>query len=602
MSRLKVTILILTLFLSGCLFGSNKTPNSDYLKVSGYVLNYANEPIVEATVYLTDYSGTKVNLVHKTDNQGYFEFSVLKNTFPLWLEISHDEYWSHHEILSLSTARTELSISILAKNETIVSGRVDYALVDFGISSIRSTSIEELIVIERPKEILVRTRLKSGSELENLMIELDALEYTINEYLELIKFRVKEDDDIDHLYQRARNHPAIEEVYINEYYFSLANLSNQTTLATNHTQRTQHRIEPNDQFFDKQWNLEAIYLPEAWSITNDSPNISIAVIDTGVDINHPDLQANIDKQNAYNVIAKNNKVVDTSKNSHGTHVAGIIGATTNNRIGIAGATWDVNLIPIQVFSDKGNATVESLAEGIKKAIEFEVDIINISLGGTQESSYLHECIKEAHDKGIIIIAAAGNKGFIYPARYEEVIAVGATNKSHIRWYYYESGDGVKIYAPGVNIWSTFKTSEVQAYGELSGTSMAAPLVTGLAALLKANNGVSDSETLKRILWDTGIELDLDYPGTRLINAYAAITEANLDNTKLTFISEDNSRYDVEINDRFFEVVLPTGTYYIEAHLDITNSGTISPGDWVYFSTEPFGGKESKLNIRLSLRQ
>lgn len=236
---------------------------------------------------------------------------------------------------------------------------------------------------------------------------------------------------------------------------------------------------PDDAFFDNQWGMMKVEAGAAWDVTQGSSSVKIAVLDTGVDIDHPDLAGKLVS------------VVDFTASTaggddvygHGTHVAGIAAAITNNGTGVAGLGYSSSVMCVKVVRDDGIGSYSSIAQGIIWAADNGAQVINMSLGGGSGSSTLQDAVNYAWGKGVVIVAAAGNYGSstaFYPAYYPNVIAVAATdvNDNLTSWSNY--GDWVDVAAPGVDIFSTLKGG---AYGNMRGTSMASPHVAGLAALL-----------------------------------------------------------------------------------------------------------------------
>jgi thermitase len=242
---------------------------------------------------------------------------------------------------------------------------------------------------------------------------------------------------------------------------------------------------PNDSFFTSQWGLTKVGAPQAWDVTTGSPSINIAILDTGVDVDHPDLA---------------NKIVDnrnfTTSNTtddiygHGTHVAGIAAANTNNGIGVAGLGYSCSIINVKVLGDDGMGYWSWIAQGIIWAADNGAKVINLSLGDSSNSSTVEDAINYAWNNGVVVVAAAGNDGNsnpFYPAYYPNCIAVAATDANDAKTSWSNYGDWVDVGAPGDNILSTWGH---KYYGSMSGTSMASPHVAGLAALLFAT--VSDT--------------------------------------------------------------------------------------------------------------
>lgn len=241
---------------------------------------------------------------------------------------------------------------------------------------------------------------------------------------------------------------------------------------------------PNDLLFSRyQWNLPATETNRGWGLSKGSKNVVVAVVDTGVDLDHPDLKGQI--LSGHNVVKPSEKPYDDV--GHGTHVAGIISALVNNGEGVAGMTWYNKVMPVKVLDQSGSGTTYSVAEGIIWAADHGAKVINLSLGNYAQAEFLHDAIKYAYDKDVVLVAATGNDNTErpgYPAAYPEVFAVSATDSSMHRASFSNYGDYVDVMAPGASIASTYPGNQ---YAALSGTSMASPHVSALAALIRSIN-------------------------------------------------------------------------------------------------------------------
>lgn len=291
---------------------------------------------------------------------------------------------------------------------------------------------------------------------------------------------------------------------------------------------------PNDQLYQEeyQWNLPAIGTEKGWSISKGDEDIKIAVIDTGVDLDHPDLSTRLVE--GYNILGENTNPDDD--NGHGTHVAGIIASETNNREGIAGLTWYNKIMPIKAMSAEGYGTTFDIAKGIIWAVDNGADVINLSLGNYKESSVLKRAIRYAYNNNVVMIAAAGNDGSSqpsYPAAYPEVLSVSAVNNDGTLAEFSNYGNYINISAPGVYIPSTYFNEQ---YASLSGTSMAAPHVAALAALIKSANPELTNSEVVTIIQKTARDLgkkgkDIQF-GSGLIDVNKAlITAADAHSTR-----------------------------------------------------------------------
>lgn len=239
-----------------------------------------------------------------------------------------------------------------------------------------------------------------------------------------------------------------------------------------------------------QWMHDAVDTYAAWGVTTGDSWVKVAVIDTGVNANHEDLKG---KVTSYDIgYGTNDGFGADNKDSHGTHVAGIIAATMNNGKGGAGIAPGVSIINIRVANSSGSMPADKIAQGIYKAVDAGAHIINMSLGGPMFSWTEQDAISYAVSRGVTVIAAMGNVGsnaMDYPAAYDGVIAVAATDASGSRAYFSNYGAWADVSAPGQNIYSTvYNGSYTNRYDSYQGTSMAAPVVAGVAALYTSAMG------------------------------------------------------------------------------------------------------------------
>jgi hypothetical protein len=296
-------------------------------------------------------------------------------------------------------------------------------------------------------------------------------------------------------------------------------------------------VVPNDPDLAQQWGLARVRAPEAWVVTTGAADVVIAVLDTGADLNHPDLHARlwknagevpfngvdddgngyIDDVNGWRFAAgaggnDDNQVRDN--NGHGTHVAGIAGAATNNGVGVAGVTWAAALMPVKVLGGNGQGAYSDIAAGIVYAANNGADVINLSLGGPDPSQTLCDAVSAATAKGALVVAAAGNEGgtVFYPAMCPGALAVAATDESDAAAAFSNPGARIDLAAPGTEIWSTWYASglNLSTYQARSGTSQAAAFVTGAAALVRSRWPALPPEGVKAQLVATVV--DVERPG------------------------------------------------------------------------------------------
>ena len=278
--------------------------------------------------------------------------------------------------------------------------------------------------------------------------------------------------------------------------------------------------EPNDALYKAyQWNLPNIHTNRGWMTSKGAKDVIVAVVDTGVDSNHRDLQGKLLK--GYNVFDKNQPPKDEV--GHGTHVAGIIGATVNNGEGIAGITWYNPILPVKALDNNGSGTSYSVAEGIIWATDNGAKVINMSLGNYVDGAFLHDAVKYAYDRDVVLIAATGNDNTRrpgYPAAYPEVFAVSATDANQKRASFSNYGNYVDVVAPGTSIASTYPNNQ---YAALSGTSMACPHVSALAALIRSVNPSLKNTEVYDIMRQSVV--DLGTPGKDMYYGYGEIDVA-----------------------------------------------------------------------------
>lgn len=303
---------------------------------------------------------------------------------------------------------------------------------------------------------------------------------------------------------------------------------------------------PNDPSFPDQWHLHNtgqedsdhsagtpgadINILPAWNAGfHGSRQVLVAIIDGGMDWTHPDLQDNLytnpgeagDKSNngidddnngyvddvhGYNFVDHNNNTGD--ENGHGSHIAGVIGASGNNGIGVTGINWEVSMMPVKAFNGMGAGSLQSVVEATTYALKMKAKIINNSWAMGDHSDILKSLMEEAQKQGVLVVAGAGNNyinldGYeLFPVSYpyDNIVGVAATDNKDIAWTLTDTGPKtVHIAAPGVNILSTWKKG---GYKTDTGTSMATPVVTGLAALLWAAHPDWNYKQIKQRMIDS----------------------------------------------------------------------------------------------------
>ncbi|WP_096434943.1 S8 family peptidase [Alteribacter populi] len=286
-------------------------------------------------------------------------------------------------------------------------------------------------------------------------------------------------------------------------------------------------VSPNDELYDPyQWNLSMITVEDGWEVTEGNEEIPIAIIDSGVDPEHVDLQEKI--IGGYNSFEDNEHYYD--EHGHGTHVAGVAAAITNNVEGIAGVSWNNPILAVKALDANAEGNSFSIAEAVRWATDNGARVINMSLGDNHDSEVMRDAIRYAYEQDVVLIAASGNENVeepMYPAAYPEVLTVAALDPEGGKAVFSNFGDHVDVSAPGEHIPSTYIHNE---YVAMSGTSMASPHVAGLAGLILSVSPNLTNEEVYSIIRescdDIGDEGADPYTGYGVINVTKAVNMAN----------------------------------------------------------------------------
>ncbi|MDB5097008.1 MAG: Thermophilic serine proteinase precursor [Cyanobacteria bacterium RYN_339] len=283
------------------------------------------------------------------------------------------------------------------------------------------------------------------------------------------------------------------------------------------------------------WGIKAIRADQAWDVTAGSPDVEVATIDTGADMTHLGLAANLDAKNSLNLVERGSVVDDDF--GHGTHVAGII-AATSDAAGMLGVAWKTRVMPIRVLGVDGTGSSYDTVSAIEYAVAHKARVINMSLGSPDHSEVEADAIAAAVAANVVVVAASGNEAvdgnyLEYPASYPGVVSVGAIGPDKKRAPFSNYNSFVTVCAPGVDILSTIPTrmNPSEPYGYLSGTSMASPMVAGVAALvIAAHPGWTAAQVIKQLrVTAQDLNPTTDDPGgydiffgSGLVNAAAAV--------------------------------------------------------------------------------
>jgi len=396
---------------------------------------------------------------------------------------------------------------------------------------------------------------------------------------------------------------------------------------------------PNDSLVSQQWALQKIKAFDAWNITEGSDSIIIGVIDTGIDYLHPDLKNKIyfnpgetgndengndkrsngvdDDNNGYiddymgwNFVDTRNVSVDTSsgnagwnnnpmdENGHGTFIAGIIGAETNNMIGIAGTAPKVRLLNVRAFDANGYGQEDDVASAILYAVMMGAKVINMSFGDTQFSYVLRDVIQYAYSKGVVLVASSGNSGDDqphYPSGYTEVISVGNSTEDDNVAGTSSYGSRLDLVAPGTDILTTAKGG---GYSEVSGTSASAPFVSAAAGMLLSLGNFSDEE-IKQILKTTADDINSPgwdiYSGAGRLNIFNAVSAA-----VPSIIKFDSPKQDFATNSDTLKVYATILSAYFDNYSLYVGKG-INPDSWTSLVQSQQYQVEDKNIFNLNLR-
>jgi hypothetical protein len=324
-----------------------------------------------------------------------------------------------------------------------------------------------------------------------------------------------------------------------------------------------------DPFVEKQTYLEQIHMNEAWDVATANPNITIAIVDTGIDLNHPDLKLNL--VSGVNLV--NPSLPPQDDNGHGTNVAGIVAAVGNNDRGISGIVWKTKIMPVKALESDGSGGEAKLGEGIRYAVDHGAKIVVLSLGLNKYSNYMNDVVRYAEEQDVLLVAATGNEGnrVKYPAAYSTVLAVGGMSPERTADARSNIGTEIDLVAP----WDVFTTARGGTYEYKDGTSMAAPQVAAVAALAWSKNPGMKAYQIRQLLRQTAD--DLEATGWDSSTGYGMLrADRALKEIYLADMYEPNNRKDQA---KALSVSKMNSASFTEG----------SDQDWYYFDA-PYNGK------------
>jgi serine protease len=622
LKRVAILILALSIILSlsGCFGGGGNSNGIKTFNVTGRVTSTVDGlGISGATVSIND----DYNFTAYTNQAGYYQLNgVTTYDSTVRITVSKDGYEVQSKYESVTGGSSYIwNFELVPKSSggegsVLVKGWVDYGYnesygqtASYSISAHRAWAEPDMF--KEPDSVIVELAgdVRTAS-VSTLMRDVNAREYKVRDIINRVIITVPEGESLDDFMAKLRESPMVRSVEPNSIVYAA-------------------RV-PNDEYYvsDQKWWLQLMNLPAAWEKTTGSSGVTIAVVDTGIRYGHldlPSLQNLVSPRDyvdndydPFDLGAPSEDEKRYSVASHGTHVAGTIGALTNNRIGVAGVDWNVGIMPIRVLGTTGEGTIADVASGIIWAVDNGADVINLSLGSSAFSPALQDAVRHAYNNDVVVAAASGNdyRGPVcYPASYSEVIAVGAADEWNpfIVADFSNGGDELDLIAPGVGVYSTNYNSRtgVLGYEFANGTSMACPHVAGVVGLMLAEDPFLTPDEVRRILQETAIrpgngQVWDTWQGYGFINAYAAVTQATLDKAQLVVLDEQLEPVSAVVapgSDRGFAIYDVPQAYplYVFGWLDVDESGALDVGDYTgYKEISTVGASEKDASFRLKI--
>ena len=617
--RKKILIGVLMIVVIFLLVGCN---GRQRVTIDGYIRDHNSaDPVEGATVTIGFRERT-------TNENGYFRFLNIPVSDPLEVVVRKEDsnYWPEKETVFVGSQTEETLPTVYLKDKDQFSGSVS------GRVSFADSLLGNINADPSPKRDLTQADSDSSVQRVNTIPE-DCPGYVEGEVLvtfksELAASRLEQQDLRGQKTQlsasadgnNARTYLIKEEgtaaEELKDYYREQPLVESVNYNRIGYVMGSAGQVEPDDDRFDDQWYHWDMRTPYAWDITTGSSDVTVAVIDSGY-VEHEDLEANIGWGydtifNDYNPMDLDSYYYgeDDYEYSHGTHMAGLIGAVGNNGIGIAGVNWDVNIMPVRIVDD-GSFNEANLIQAINHAVDNGADIINISLAfnpeqGTKDSDFdgVKNALEDAYNQGVTVIAAAGNgseKYSYYPASSQYTISVAASSHDANEIYAPYTNRGEDLLAPGGDLdydeggilsTNSYEGGPNDEYVFMEGTSCSTALVSGAAALLTAE-GYQGKDTILKVLQDTKDE------ESGIINIFKALggeddeedapdPAPSFDNMRVMAAFKVDNTYHVvsDIDDNLWD----NGSYDLDrvkvgedlkiiAWIDMDNSGSISWGDY-----------------------
>lgn len=598
--------LVISALLGGCLDLSGRHVTT--ADISGVVRSLESRtPVAGATVTINDHKAT-------TLADGTYAISQVPiNNRRVWFHASAPGHISQTgSIPAVGGASLRLDIDLpfaTIPGSGKVTGRLNFSVPEFAVGY--DCPPANLLDFNRllgtgPKSSLQRAELITSTEVvvelwspptleiaKRLAANVGAKSFRISEIIDRIILEAPDSRDFDAFLARVKQESDVIDAYPNEILMLPMGLS------------SAYAVTPNDPCYGVLHHLHQVNAPLAWNATTGDRSVVVAVVDTGVDTEHPELAPNLipggnmDSRDCDLTPDTFGDEVIFDCTGHGTHVSGIIGAIGNNGLGVAGVAWDVSILPVRVVP-LFSATIEAVVGGIRFATNSGSDIINISIATAVEVPPIREAIEDAIAQGIIVVASVGNSG---PGkdntstwvRYDGVIGVGAVSYDDPTTIanFSSGGPGVDLVAPGEEVWSTIPGG---GYVTAAGTSMSAPVVSGVIALMLAN-GIRPSD-VPEILLRTAVRIgdpennidDLYTYGYGLVNAYGAVMGVDPADAILLTVNGDGrivgSNTSPDSQRRYEIEHVPEGdVLYLVGWIDVNGSETLDMGD--YFGLKEF---------------